>query len=128
MWNVLRRDLSIVGPRPEQPRYVEEFSRLYAFYDARHLVRPGITGWAQVKSDLGMDESEVLEKLQFDLYYLRHQSLGLDVRIIGRTLRAVFSTPRSTTTAGGSTPRKRAGDAAPPPWRSAPAGREVRDP
>src|SRR5579872_396880 len=128
VWNLLRRDLSIVGPRPEQPRYVEEFTRRFPFYDARHLVRPGITGWAQVKADLGMDESEVLEKLQYDLYYLRRQSLGLDARIIGRTLRVVVSGPRAATTDGVSTPRTRAGDAAPPPWRSAPAGGAGLDP
>ena len=59
------------------------------FYETRHLVRPGITGWAQVKYDYGASELDALEKLQYEFYYLRHQSLGLDVRIIGRTLRSV---------------------------------------
>ena len=89
VWNVLRRDLSIVGPRPEQPRYVSQLSEVIPFYETRHLVRPGITGWAQVKYDYGASELDALEKLQYEFYYLRHQSLGLDFRIIGRTLRSI---------------------------------------
>ncbi|HXY44967.1 MAG TPA: sugar transferase [Acidimicrobiales bacterium] len=89
VWNVLRRDLSIVGPRPEQPRYVSKLSEVIPFYETRHLVRPGITGWAQVKYDYGASELDALEKLQYEFYYLRHQSLALDVRIIGRTLRSI---------------------------------------
>jgi lipopolysaccharide/colanic/teichoic acid biosynthesis glycosyltransferase len=89
VWNVLRRDLSIVGPRPEQPRYVSRLTEAIPFYDIRHLVRPGITGWAQVKYDYGATELDALEKLQYEFYYLRHQSLGLDLRIIGRTLRSI---------------------------------------
>jgi exopolysaccharide biosynthesis polyprenyl glycosylphosphotransferase len=87
--NVLRRDLSIVGPRPEQPAYVAELAEKIPFYDVRHLVRPGITGWAQVKYPYGASELDALEKLQYEFYYLRHQSLGLDLRITGRTLRSV---------------------------------------
>jgi lipopolysaccharide/colanic/teichoic acid biosynthesis glycosyltransferase len=89
VWNVLRRDLSIVGPRPEQPRYVAQLSDVIPFYDTRHLVRPGITGWAQVKYDYGASELDALEKLQYEFYYLRHQSLALDLRIMGRTLRSI---------------------------------------
>lgn len=88
--NVIKGDLSFVGPRPEQPRYVEELSEKIPFYDLRHLVRPGITGWAQVKFGYAGDESDALEKLQYDFYYLRHQTIGLDLRIIGRTLRSVL--------------------------------------
>ncbi len=90
MWNVLRRDLSIVGPRPEQPHYVESLAKTIPFYEVRHLVRPGITGWAQINYDYGSSDIDALEKLQYEFYYLRHQSLGLDLRIIGRTLRTVF--------------------------------------
>jgi len=90
MWNVLRRDLSIVGPRPEQPHYVETLTKTIPFYEVRHLVRPGITGWAQINYDYGASDIDALEKLQYEFYYLRHQSLGLDLRIIGRTLRTVF--------------------------------------
>jgi exopolysaccharide biosynthesis polyprenyl glycosylphosphotransferase len=88
--NILRGDLSLVGPRPEQPHYVEELREKLPFYDVRHLVRPGLTGWAQVKYGYAGDERDALEKLQYEFYYLRHQSLGLDLRIMGRTLRSVL--------------------------------------
>jgi lipopolysaccharide/colanic/teichoic acid biosynthesis glycosyltransferase len=88
--NILRGDLAIVGPRPEQPRYVAELSEKLPFYRLRHLVRPGLTGWAQVKYPYGATEADALEKLQYEFYYLRHQGLALDVRIVGRTLRSVI--------------------------------------
>ena len=88
--NILRGDLSVVGPRPEQPQYVEELETKIPFYGLRHLVRPGLTGWAQVKYPYGASEGDALEKLQYEFYYLRHQSLALDVRISGRTLRSVL--------------------------------------
>jgi lipopolysaccharide/colanic/teichoic acid biosynthesis glycosyltransferase len=89
--NVFKGDLSLVGPRPEQPAYVEELSQKLPYYHLRHMVRPGITGWAQVKYPYGASEQDALEKLQFEFYYLRHQSFGLDTRILGRTLRTVFA-------------------------------------
>jgi len=88
--NILRGDLSIVGPRPEQPRYVEELVQKIPFYDLRHRVRPGLTGWAQVKYAYGGSESDAMEKLQYEFFYLRHQSLSLDLRILGRTVRSVI--------------------------------------
>jgi lipopolysaccharide/colanic/teichoic acid biosynthesis glycosyltransferase len=88
--NVLRGDLSFVGPRPEQPSYVEELREKIPFYDVRHLVHPGITGWAQVKFDYGATVADALEKLQYEFFYLRHQSLTLDARIVARTLRSVL--------------------------------------
>ena len=87
--NILRGDLAVVGPRPEQPRYVEELVEKIPFYGLRHLVRPGLTGWAQVKYPYGADEIDAVEKLQYEFYYLRHQSLSLDARIVGRTLRSI---------------------------------------
>jgi lipopolysaccharide/colanic/teichoic acid biosynthesis glycosyltransferase len=90
--NVLRGDLSIVGPRPEQPRYVEELVEKLPFYDLRHLVRPGLTGWAQVKYGYAGDERDALEKLQYEFWYLRNQGLLLDARIVGRTVRSVIGT------------------------------------
>jgi lipopolysaccharide/colanic/teichoic acid biosynthesis glycosyltransferase len=90
VWNVLRGDLSIVGPRPEQLHYVEELRRKLPFYDLRHIVRPGLTGWAQVKYPYGADVADAREKLQYEFFYLRRQSVGLDLRIIGRTLRSVL--------------------------------------
>lgn len=89
-WNVLRGDLSIVGPRPEQPHYVDRYAAALPFYELRHLVRPGLTGWAQVKYPYGLDEEDAREKLQYEFWYLRHQALGLDLRIIGRTIRSVL--------------------------------------
>ncbi len=88
--NILRGDLSVVGPRPEQPRYVTELSAKLPFYGMRHLVRPGLTGWAQVKYGYAGDETDALQKLQYEFFYLRHQSLRFDLRIIGRTVRSVM--------------------------------------
>ncbi|MGZ4786093.1 MAG: sugar transferase, partial [Acidimicrobiales bacterium] len=88
--NIIKGDLSVVGPRPEQLHYVEELREKLPFYDLRHLVRPGLTGWAQVKYGYAGDESDAMEKLQYEFYYLRHQSLSLDVRIVGRTIRSVL--------------------------------------
>lgn len=87
--NILKGDLSLVGPRPEQPHYVDELTDKIPFYDLRHLVRPGLTGWAQVKFGYAGDERDALEKLQYDFFYLQRQTLGLDIRIVARTLRDV---------------------------------------
>ena len=87
--NILRGDLSVVGPRPEQPQVVADLVDKLPFYRLRHLVRPGLTGWAQVKFHYASSEADTLEKLQYEFFYLRRQSLGLDLRIVGRTVRAV---------------------------------------
>jgi exopolysaccharide biosynthesis polyprenyl glycosylphosphotransferase len=87
--NILRGDLSIVGPRPEQPRYVAELTTKLPFYEFRHSVRPGLTGWAQVKYGYAGDETDAREKLQYDFYYLGHQSLRFDLMIAGRTIRTI---------------------------------------
>lgn len=89
MINILKGDLSIVGPRPEQPHYVRELSAKLPFYDLRHLVRPGLTGWAQVKYGYASDENDALEKLQYEFFYLRRQDLAFDVRIMARTIRSL---------------------------------------
>jgi lipopolysaccharide/colanic/teichoic acid biosynthesis glycosyltransferase len=88
--NMLRGELSVVGPRPEQPHLVARLEGKIPFYGTRHLVRPGLTGWAQVKYHYGVDESDALEKLQYDVFYLRRQGIGLDLRIVARTLRSVL--------------------------------------
>lgn len=93
--NILRGDLGVVGPRPEQPHYVVELSEKLPFYPLRHLVRPGLTGWAQVKYGYAGNENDALEKLQYEFWYLRHQSLGTDVKIIGRTIRSVLGSEGS---------------------------------
>lgn len=93
--NILRGDLGVVGPRPEQPQYVDELSEKLPFYPLRHLVRPGLTGWAQVKYGYAGSESDAIEKLQYEFWYLRHQSLRTDARIIGRTIRSVLGSEGS---------------------------------
>ncbi len=90
MLGIVRGHLSLVGPRPEQPRYVRELKEKLPFYDLRHLAKPGLTGWAQVKYGYAGSETDAIEKLQYEFYYLRHQSLALDLQVIGRTFRSVF--------------------------------------
>jgi lipopolysaccharide/colanic/teichoic acid biosynthesis glycosyltransferase len=87
--NIVRGDLSVVGPRPEQPRYVRELSASLPFYGMRHLVRPGLTGWAQVKYGYAGDERDALEKLQYEFFYLGHQGLRFALRVMGRTVRSI---------------------------------------
>jgi lipopolysaccharide/colanic/teichoic acid biosynthesis glycosyltransferase len=88
--NILRGELSFVGPRPEQPRYVDELVGKIPFYELRHLVRPGLTGWAQINYGYAGNEHDALEKLQYDFFYLRHQRLRFDLRVVARTVRTVF--------------------------------------
>jgi exopolysaccharide biosynthesis polyprenyl glycosylphosphotransferase len=94
-WNVLRGDMSLVGPRPERPEIVENLQREFPFYRLRHVVRPGITGWAAVRYPYGRSVNDSLVKLQYDLFYLKHQSLSLDALILGKTLGAIVSPPRA---------------------------------
>ncbi len=89
--NVLKGDLSLVGPRPEQLPFVERFNESIPFYGYRHLVRPGITGWAQINYGYADDEADTIEKLTFDLYYLKHMSPWLDLRILGQSMWTVLS-------------------------------------
>jgi exopolysaccharide biosynthesis polyprenyl glycosylphosphotransferase len=84
-WNVLKGQMSLVGPRPERPEFVAELVRQVPFYQARHAVRPGITGWAQVRHDYGGSVEDALVKLQYDLYYIKHQSIYLELSILVKT-------------------------------------------
>ena len=88
-WNILRGDMSVVGPRPEQIRYVEELRESIPYYNTRLSVRPGLTGWAQVNYGYGSGVEGSTVKLSYDLYYIKHQSVALDLLIIARTLFAV---------------------------------------
>ena len=88
--NVLLGQMNLVGPRPERPEFVEQLSREIPFYRIRHAVRPGLTGWAQVSYRYGASQEDALYKLQYDLYYLKHQSMMLDFEIIMKTLRVVL--------------------------------------
>ncbi len=83
--NVLRGEMSLVGPRPERPEFVERWKKLIPYYEIRLLVKPGITGWAQVRGRYDEGPETVWEKLEYDLYYLRNLSLSLDFEILGRT-------------------------------------------
>ncbi|PJF34034.1 MAG: sugar transferase, partial [Candidatus Thermofonsia Clade 1 bacterium] len=86
LWNVLRGEMSIVGPRPERPIFVDRLTQTIPFYRTRLLVTPGLTGWAQICYKYGNTEEDALIKLQYDLYYIRHQSIALDLLIMLRTL------------------------------------------
>lgn len=90
-WNVLRGDLSIIGPRPEQVPFVEEYRADIPFYDQRHLVRPGLTGWAQINQGYTGTTGGTIEKLTYDLYYVKHMSPSLDTRILLSTLWTMLS-------------------------------------
>ena len=91
LWNVLRGDLSLVGPRPEQEKFVEQFTREIPFYADRHLVRPGITGWAQVNFGYAETVDQTIEKLKYDLFYVKHMSVWMDLRILLRSVATVLT-------------------------------------
>lgn len=88
--NVLRGEMSIIGPRPERPFFVNELSQIIPFYETRHIVKPGLTGWAQVKTRYGSSVDDSLTKLQYDLYYIKHRSLFLDLNIVVKTLSTIL--------------------------------------
>jgi sugar transferase (PEP-CTERM system associated) len=88
--NVLRGEMSLVGPRPERPAFVEQLSRSVPYYDVRHSVKPGVTGWAQVRYSYGASVEDATRKLQYDLYYVKNHSLFLDVLILFETVRVVL--------------------------------------
>jgi exopolysaccharide biosynthesis polyprenyl glycosylphosphotransferase len=94
LWNVLRGELALVGPRPEQVPIVDRLERQIPFYAARHAVRPGLTGWAQVNLGYAGSVEGARAKLQRDLYYVKHRSLRLDLLILWLTVKAVFTDPR----------------------------------
>ena len=88
--NVLRGDMSLVGPRPERPHFVAELTSLIPFYGLRHSVKPGVTGWAQIKYEYGNTVRDAVEKLQFDLFYIKHMSWLLDALIVLETAKTVL--------------------------------------
>jgi sugar transferase (PEP-CTERM system associated) len=90
LWNILRGDMSLIGPRPERPEFVDNLSRHIPFYGQRHVVKPGLTGWAQVKYSYGSTVEDALEKLQYDLFYIKNLSLGLDLFILFKTVQVVL--------------------------------------
>lgn len=90
LFNVLKGEMSLVGPRPERPVFVERLKESIPFYDIRHDVRPGVTGWAQVCYPYGASEEDALRKLEYDLYYIKHMSVPLDLLVIFRTVKTVL--------------------------------------
>jgi exopolysaccharide biosynthesis polyprenyl glycosylphosphotransferase len=89
--NVLMGDMSLVGPRPERPIFVQELRHSIPYYDVRHTVKPGITGWAQVKFRYGNSEEDSRTKLQYDLYYVKNYSIILDMKILLNTIPVVVT-------------------------------------
>jgi exopolysaccharide biosynthesis polyprenyl glycosylphosphotransferase len=85
-WNILKGDMSIVGPRPERPQFTSELSIKIPYYELRHIIKPGLTGWAQVSYPYGASIEDSLRKLQYDLYYIKNYSLLLDLNIFLRTI------------------------------------------
>ncbi len=89
-WNIIKGEMSFVGPRPERPHFVAQLAEEIPFYDHRHLVAPGLTGWAQIKYPYGASVADARQKLQYDLYYIKNQSLALDLIIVFETVKTVL--------------------------------------
>lgn len=90
LWNVLIGEMSFIGPRPERPEFIQELQQKIPYYNLRHIVKPGITGWAQVMHGYGDSVEDAIEKLQYDLFYIKNYSLTLDVAIIIKSLKVVL--------------------------------------
>lgn len=91
LYNIIKGDMSLVGPRPERPEIIQDKLGDIPFYEYRHLVKPGVTGWAQVNYRYGFSEEDTVKKLQYDLYYVKNQSIWLDIRVILRTIKTVLT-------------------------------------
>ncbi|NMC51679.1 sugar transferase [Candidatus Kuenenbacteria bacterium] len=89
--NILRGEMSFIGPRPERPEFIEKLKEVIPFYETRLLVKPGLTGWAQINFPYGASEKDAWEKLQYDLYYIKNRSLVLDISIILKTVKTVLT-------------------------------------
>jgi exopolysaccharide biosynthesis polyprenyl glycosylphosphotransferase len=89
-WNILKGDMTLIGPRPERPVFVQDLMQQYPLYRVRHTTKPGLTGWAQVKYRYGASVQDALIKLQYDLYYIKHQGVLLDIQILLKTINVVL--------------------------------------
>jgi lipopolysaccharide/colanic/teichoic acid biosynthesis glycosyltransferase len=89
-WTILVGHMSLVGPRPERPEFVQSLNRQIPFYGQRHVVKPGLTGWAQVRYTYGATVEDAIEKLQYDLFYIKNMSIALDIFIIFETIKTVL--------------------------------------
>jgi len=94
LYNILKGDLSFVGPRPERPEFIKELKEQIPYYEIRHIIKPGLTGWAQINYRYGASIEDAYEKLQYEIYYLKNRSLVLDLLIILKTIKAIFATPK----------------------------------
>ncbi len=90
LWNVFKGDMSLIGPRPERPEFVEMLESQIPYYSVRHVIRPGLTGWAQVNYPYGASLEDALHKLEYDLYYIKNMSIALDLKILLRTIGVVL--------------------------------------
>jgi lipopolysaccharide/colanic/teichoic acid biosynthesis glycosyltransferase len=90
LWNVIKGEMSFVGPRPERPFFVEQLSAEIPYYEQRLAVKPGVTGWAQVKYRYGATVEEATEKLRYDLYYIKHMSIFFDLTIVFDTVKVIL--------------------------------------
>jgi lipopolysaccharide/colanic/teichoic acid biosynthesis glycosyltransferase len=91
LFSVLKGDMSLVGPRPERPFFVDQLTKEIPFYAVRHSVKPGVTGWAQVRYHYGATVEDSAEKLQYDLYYVKNHSLFLDILVLFETVGVVLT-------------------------------------
>ncbi|WP_281836239.1 exopolysaccharide biosynthesis polyprenyl glycosylphosphotransferase [Propionigenium maris] len=91
LWNVVRGEMSFVGPRPERLVFIEKLEKEIPFYDVRHSIKPGLTGWAQVMYPYGSSVEDALHKLEYDLYYLKHQNFMFDLMVFFKTIKVVLS-------------------------------------
>lgn len=90
LFNILKGDMSFVGPRPERPEFVARLAEKIPYYDERHRVKPGLTGWAQISYSYADSEKDSLEKLQYDLYYVKNYSIFMDILILLQTIEVVL--------------------------------------
>jgi sugar transferase (PEP-CTERM system associated) len=89
-WNILRGEMSFVGPRPERPHFIAQLAQEIEYYEQRHLIAPGLTGWAQIKYPYGASVEDARQKLQYDLYYIKNQSISLDATIMFETVKTIL--------------------------------------
>jgi len=90
LWNILRGDMSVIGPRPERPQFVAGLSEKIRYYNLRHCVRPGLAGWAQLRYPYGSSEEDAAEKLTFDLFYVKNHNFRFDALIFLQTVEVVL--------------------------------------
>lgn len=94
LWNIIKGDLSFVGPRPERPEFTKVLAEKIPYYEIRHIIKPGVTGWAQINYSYGASIEDSYEKLQYDIYYVKNRSLALDLAIILKTAKSLIANPK----------------------------------